>query len=92
MECPDLKSLQTVSEDRQCLLNVEDYQIDISAEVEDIPFISLFKPDAYADSRESAAELFKLLIKPLSIEQFFRLDPDIIALACNHCSFLLCWM
>ena len=38
----------------------------------DIPFHSQFDPDEHKDSRVAARELFRLLITPLSVEQFYR--------------------
>ena len=38
----------------------------------DMPFHSQFDPDKHKDSRVAARELFRLLITPLSVEQFYR--------------------
>ena len=38
----------------------------------DMPFHSQFDPDQHKDSRVAARELFRLLITPLSVEQFYR--------------------
>lgn len=38
----------------------------------DVPFLEQFHPDDYEDSRVAARELFKLLIHPLEVEQFYE--------------------
>ena len=38
----------------------------------DMPFHSQFDPDEHKDSQVAARELFRLLISPLSVEQFYR--------------------
>ena len=37
-----------------------------------IPFLEQFCPESYQDSREAARELFKLLISPVDIDQFYK--------------------
>lgn len=36
-----------------------------------VPFLEQFCPESYQDSREAARELFKLLISPVDIDQFY---------------------
>ncbi len=36
-----------------------------------IPFCFQFKPDQFEDSRDAATDLFRLVINPVSTEQFF---------------------
>ncbi len=40
-----------------------------------IPFRTQFIPDVFTDSREAAKALFRLLIHPVSTDQFFRYAP-----------------
>lgn len=37
----------------------------------DVPFLEQFSHDDYEDSRVAARELFKLLISPLEVDQFY---------------------
>ena len=38
----------------------------------DIPFLQQFNPENYHDSRVAAKELFKLLISPVEVDQFYE--------------------
>ena len=72
VESPDSQCLDAASDSQD--VSTREEQTAQSSEVENTPFLTLFKPEVYSDSREAARELFKLLISPLPVDTFFRQD------------------